>query len=50
MWWHIFTFANGYTLYWLCYSFCLYVEKYDGYDAPGAPIKFGKTLIDGPES
>ena len=27
MWWHIFVFANGYTLYWLCYSFCIYVEQ-----------------------
>ena len=27
MWWHIFTFMNGYTLYWLAYDFCLYVEN-----------------------
>ena len=25
-WWHIFTFANGYTLYWLAYEFNLHVE------------------------
>mmetsp|Transcript_25354 Transcript_25354/g.31748 ORF Transcript_25354/g.31748 Transcript_25354/m.31748 type:complete len:113 (-) Transcript_25354:89-427(-) len=28
IWWHIFTFANGYTLYWLCYRFNLHVEEY----------------------
>lgn len=28
MWWHLFTFANGYTLYWLCYAFCLHVEAF----------------------
>ena len=39
MWWHIFTFANGYTLFWLCYSFCLHVESYQGKDEPGAPIR-----------
>lgn len=39
MWWHIFTFANGYTLYWLCYVFCLHVELFDGKEEPGAPLE-----------
>ena len=37
MWWHVFTFANGYTLYWLCFQFNMYIEKYWGEVAPGAP-------------
>ena len=44
MWWHIFTFANGYTLYWLCFRLNLHVEEYWDKHEPGAPIE---TTLEG---
>lgn len=41
MWWHIFTFANGYTLYWLAYAFCLHVENYPNKTVIEASSKAG---------
>ena len=45
MWWHIFTFANGYTLFWLCYSFNLHVEEYLDKNEPGSPAYFQELLV-----
>ena len=39
MWWHIFTFANGYTLYWLCFEMNLHVEEFWDKSEPGALVK-----------
>jgi predicted membrane channel-forming protein YqfA (hemolysin III family) len=27
LWWHVFVVMNGYTMYWLCFDFCVYVES-----------------------
>ena len=38
MWWHVFTFANGYTLFWLGYAFNKHCEEYMDKVEPGIPL------------
>ena len=33
--WHIFVNLNGYTLFWLCFNFCMHVEQFSETDEPG---------------
>ena len=47
MWWHVFTFANGYTLFWLCYRFNLHVEEFWDKVEPGAPSQLALTGQEG---